>query len=272
MFHGAQGGVREARRRCVTFNELIAMVAGGQANALGASAETKTMNYKELRAKLRADLAKMAEGSGDDADKAKKALAAMDEEDKPAPAPEKKEEKAAVPPEKEAKAEEPPAPAPEKKDDDKEGASAQVSLAAKVHSLETKIAAKEEAETRAKLLASRPDFSATVRATLGNPKITPLSVLEDAVKNWERGPVPTTTADLAAAASVQGTRGETQDGRSPQLPPEQKKELDERMGIAPRASAMRREGRHAYFGAMTSDEARRAVSEKAAKATNGGAR
>jgi ClpP class serine protease len=254
LFHGEKAVSAKLADRVVTFNELLAMVASGNAKALSAGAEI-AMNYKELRAALE----KMAEGDGEEADKAKKALAAMDQGDKPADGDKEKPKEAA------AADEPPPAPAPEKKKDgEDEGAKALVAVTAKVHSLEAKLAAKEDAEARAQLFAQRPDFSAETKATLAK---APLDMVREAVEKWPRIISP------AAAASVQGTAGAGQAAeeaaRTAQLPTKEKAELDDRMGLAKRGTPIRREGRALVFGAMSAEDARGIV---ALKATNGGGR
>lgn len=265
MFHGEKAVSAKLADGVATFNELLAMVAGGNAKALSAGSES-AMNYKELRAAL----AKMAEGEGEDADKAKKSLAAIDESEKPAEEPKKdppKEEPKAA---EEPKKDEPKAAEEPKKDEPAANLAAMVhSLEAKIAERDAKIAAKEEAEHRAKLLATRPDFSATVKSTLMKG---PLATLEDAVKNWERGPV----LHPAAAAQVHGTRGQDDAGdggaRSTQLPPKEKEELDARMGLGSRAQPIRREGRSIVFGALSAEAAREHLAKSAKAAGNGGSR
>lgn len=255
VFHGEKAVSAKLADRVVTFNELLAIVASGNAKALSAGAEI-AMNYKELRAALE----KMAEGDGEEADKAKKALAAMDQADKPA------DDKGGEKP-KEAAADAEPPPAPEKKKDDDKGddesAKALVSLTATVHALQAKLAAKDDAEARAKLFAQRTDFSAETKATLAK---APIEMLREAVEKW-----PRIAASPAAASTVQGTPGagvgEGGDAaRTGQLPPKEREEVDARMGLTSKKSPIRREGRAIVFGAMTPEDAH------AAKAGNGGAR
>lgn len=258
LFHGQKAVSAKLADGVATFNELLAMVAAGP-KPKAPQAEVQVMDKKELRAWL----SKMAEGEGEAADKAKAALKCLDDEEKPAEEPKKD------PPKEEPKAAEPAKEEPKAADEETDTKA----LVAKVHNLETKIAerdlklaAKEEAEHRAKLLSTRPDFSATVKATLMKG---PLATLEDAVKNWERGPV----LNPAAAASVTATRGEGEVGdasaRGTQLAPAEKKELDARMGRGSQAEPIRREGRSIVFGALSAEAAREHMAKKAG---NGGSR
>jgi ClpP class serine protease len=219
MFHGEKAVSAKLADGVTTFNELLAMVAGGQTKALAGSSAESGMNYKELRAAFE----KMAEGDGEDADKAKKALAAMDNEEPakaeaPPPAPEKKKD------EEPAKAEAPP-PAPEKKKDEEEGAKALVSLTARMHAMEAERAQEKEQVEREKLFAQRPDFSAETKATLAK---APITMLREAVAKW-----PRIAGGPAAAATVTGTRGASDVGDgagTSQLAANEKAELDERHG------------------------------------------
>ncbi len=81
----------------------------------------------------------------------------------------------------------------------------EVALAARIHALETGIANEREATERAKLLATRPDFSKEVRATLENAS---LEIVKNACAKWPR--VATAAEAASAAVTPAATRGKTQ--------------------------------------------------------------
>jgi hypothetical protein len=72
--------------------------------------------------------------------------------------------------------------------------------------------------------------------------------------------------DLAASAKVQATRGANQTGdageRTSHLPPDEREELNARMGLGKRKDAIRREGNAVVYGVMTREEARAHVAAK----------
>lgn len=179
---------------------------------------SKASKYDEAYGLLK----QAAEGDDEEAaKKAKKCLKAMEEEE-----PEKKEEKEAKTKaeagekEKEEKAK---AEAEEKEKskakaekDEKEKAKAKASagsddfsLAARLHALEAKDAAKEEASERAVLLAKRPDFSAEIVATLAKASI---AQLKEAVETWPK--IGSRLGQAAAASQAGGTRGKGQTSAS----------------------------------------------------------
>lgn len=232
------------------------------------------MGYKDERGAYRSKLAKLAADDSEDGKEARSALVAMDQED------EKKAKKAAAEedpkedvadaksadddkgpvakaeddkePEKEAKAE-------DMKEEDKKAAAAApttLELASKIHALEAQIAADKMATERTKLLASRPDFSEEVRATL---EASPLSVVKNAVATWKRIASPT---DAAASALTPGaTRGNTQTGdldpgASKVAHQETEAELVARkMGFAsPADGQIVHQGRHMTLNPMTPEQ------------------
>lgn len=230
-----------------SFSQFLSLVAWKQGG--GGASEEDRVEYEEIVEALRA----LAEGEDEEkASKAKKALAALEGEGEE----EKKDEAKAEGDGEEQKDEKPEASA--------QAAAADpfVALAAKVHSLEAKLAAKDEAEERKRLLASRPDFSKEVIAVLQK---APMKTLREAVETWPRVPAKTNPA-AAAQANVKPTRGEGQnDGRAARLPPEEKAKLDAAMGLAKPAAAVRREGNAVVFGVMTREQARQAAQKEGAK-------
>ena len=123
---------------------------------------------------------------------------------------------------------------PEKKDSALAAALAEVNrLATRVSDLEKKSASDE----RKTLLASRPDFAPELVKILSS---SPLGVVRDAVKSLPKVAVMKTTE------TVQATRGSTNsDDRSPRLPPEERKQLRQRMGLESTASEIRWDERKA---------------------------
>lgn len=267
LFHGEKAVSAKLADGVATFNELLAMVAAGPKPKATQAETVNVMDKKEMRAWL----SKMAEGEGEAAEKAKAALKCLDESDE-APPEKKKDEPAAAdapPPEKKDTAAAAPPAVEEKKDPDAKA------LVAIVHTLQASIAERDAKDAKAaelahrtSLLASRPDFSATVKASLMKGD---LATLEDAVKNWERGPA--LAMATAAAAQVHGTRGQEQgNARGSQLSPAEKADLDARMGLGSQKKAIRREGRGMVFGAMSAEDARAHLAEKAAAGGKGGER
>lgn len=226
----------------MSFAELIAMVAaGGVVSAKAQAAPETGMNKKEMRAWL----AKMAEGTGEEAEKAKAALKCLDDDEAPPPPKDDKKEPPAP-----AKAEgDPPPPKDDKKDDD-EGAKALVALTAQVHALQAERAKEAEDKERAELFAKRPDFSAQTRETLS--KVS-LQVVREAVEKW-----PKIVGLVAAEAMAQGTRGESQgtgDARTPKLPPGEAQALSARMGLSVSKPVVRREGNAMTFPVVSRETA-----------------
>ncbi|WP_437301200.1 hypothetical protein [Sorangium sp. So ce426] len=110
-------------------------------------------------------------------------------------------------------------------------------LATKVDSLDRKITTLDDRAERAHLLSTRPDFSPEVLATLQK---APIASVRDAVKTWPKGPAKN-------------------DVRASLLPPEEKRAMDERMGLAKPTQAIRREGNKVVFGVLTAEDARKAL-------------
>lgn len=128
-----------------------------------------------------------------------------------------------------------------------------IRLAAQVQALTAQIAAKEEKEERARLLASRPDFDKKVADALAS---APLDRVRFAVETFPRASNP------AAAIGVQATRGAEQGSGESHLPDNERRELAIKMGVAPRQDSIRRDGRNLVLGAMTPSEAREFLAKK----------
>lgn len=224
----------------------------------GASRKGNTrMNLQDIKAALagadeekkaaawRAIAAAMASSASEDEPEKK------DGEDEP----EKKDEPKDEPDEKKDSEDE-----PEKKDSDdgedekKDAASIAASALAEVQRLASKVQKLEKAkekDERAALLASRPDFAPELVAILAS---APIEMLRKSCKT-----LPKTLAAVTTE-TVQATRGEGQgDGKTSRLPAEEKRALDERMGIRRRDGGVKHEGVHSTFHVMTAEEARRAL-------------
>ncbi len=240
VFHGAEAVARGLADEIATFDEVLAQVASGTV----ASAERMTgeqvmadTDYEDGVAKLR----KAAEGDDENAKMARKMLAAMEDDSDAAEA--EGDDDSEPPPSKDddesASAEE---------DDDKEeakasAASTAIRLSARVASLEAKLAAKEEAEERGKLLASRPDLPVETVEWL---KTEPLAVVKKAIAK-----IPQGVARRAASTAVVGaTRGQGQgDGSASRLAPEAKADLDRRMGLVATKPGIVEDGNKLVLGA-----------------------
>ena len=207
----------------VEWGDLLAMVASGKPVA-GTSSEASTeteMDKKEMRAFL----SSLAESKDEEtAKKAKAALKCLDEDgDNDG---DKKEEEAkakAEAEEKEKKDAEAKAAAEEKeKAEAKAKASTDTAFKAlaKVHELESKLQARDEADERAKLFAKRPDFSAEVRATL---ETLPIERVREAVEKWPR--VTATSHSSANALTPGGAEREQKPAYVPRLTVEEERIL-----------------------------------------------
>jgi hypothetical protein len=147
-------------------------------------------------------------------------------------------------------------------DADEKDASASVTAAldAKVRKLETDLAsftAERDAKERKSLIAGRV-MSTELAKFLSKKPVTEVAAICATLPR--KSP-----KDLAAEASVQATRGEDQGGRTPRLPPEQREQMDQRMGLKKKAPEVRRDGRHQIFETMTPADARRAIQASNAK-------
>jgi ClpP class serine protease len=235
--------------------------ASTSSGAAMAKAEEKKDETQDEFEKAVAALHRMADGEdGEKAARARRMLAAMYEEGAKAkedePEPEKKDAG--------AKAEENETKEEKKEEGAKASASSsssELSLAARIHALETAAADRALEDERRTLLAQRPDFSAEVVATLSKQTI---EVLREAVKTWPKSAARTRQNALAAGASVQGTRGEGQKG-SPldaiEVPPNEADFIDQKMGIKASSRATRITDRSLELGPMTHEQASKRAAE-----------
>ena len=233
-----------------TFEQVLAMLGSPLAQQ---GTEIVKMDERE---KAIAALKAMAAGDDkDQADMAKKALTAMGEGEEP-----KAEDDAEEP--KDEKPKEEPAAADDSEEPKAFGSQATVmALANTVQQLSAKLKAREDAEERSTLLASRPDLASDVVTLL---KSAPLSTVRTAVKTLAKGAGPArgqVTAAIAAVATT-GTAGKSQETGGSRLPPDEKLALDRLMGLAPEGAAVRMEGNRFVIDAMTATEARKALAAK----------
>lgn len=251
-----------------TFDELLAMVASGEATSRprAAAAEGNGMKFEELLAAL----TKAAEGDGEDADKAKKMLKSIQAEDEKSD--DKAEDEEAPPSSKKddkAEDEESDDKAEDEGDEKKDKASATapaIDLAATVQKLSAELAAisrQKAANERRDLLTSRPDLAPELVKVL---KKAPLATVRDIVKSL---PKPA-KKDPAAALKAAPTAGADQTGNvlaGPTRASAQAAELDAAFGLTAAPATIRREGATVTFGAMTPEEARRYAASKQKKET-----
>lgn len=259
-----------------TFDELLAF-AGSEAINMTAlltqqgSLLAKSSDYESARAYLQ----KAAKGRDANAVAAKRALAAMAEAEPPPDEPEKEPDgdecsgdppppAAGDPPEETDEEEEKEEPAPAAEGETVEPAAetsepppaaktaappaarstAELTLAAKVHRLEARLAAGEEAAERKRLFAQRPDFGPELRAALAK---APLATVRDMVKTLPRGKVP--SAKKPPITTVATARTETPTTRSAEA-----LDMDKRMGLVRSKIGCRRDGSTMYFGVMDDDK------------------
>lgn len=206
VYYGADAvSIGLADRTVATFQDLIASLEAPQ---------TVQGNLEMTRAEIVAGLKALAEGDGEDAEMAKRMLAA---EEAP-PAEDEKEKEA---PEPDAKA---------AKYDEEAKAAASSALGKTVAALQVKLDKLEKADisrvnaARAELFASRPDVPEALRTALASAPLEQVRAAFAAI------PLPQPAAAASTGPTVHGEdRGNGSGGR---LPPDQKLLLDRAMGIA----------------------------------------
>jgi ClpP class serine protease len=232
LFHGVSAISAGLADRVQSFDALIASLAAGEgATDMATKVETPAVaptvgNIDDARAALE----KAAEGEGEDAEKAKRALKALDAE------PEEEDDDSVK-------------SGDDDEDDDKTSARARggntvasstaAELATNVNTLAKRVVKlereKEDVERR-EFLASRPDLNAELVTVLQSKPLAEVRAIVNAVPKPE-------TPNHAAGAVVQSTRGEGQtspnDGRvvaSPEFA-----WMDRMMGLAPEVGGVSRE-------------------------------
>jgi ClpP class serine protease len=245
VFVGAAAKTAGLVDEITSFGNLLASFAGP---ALGVAMST----YSEARAALE----EIAKGDDDEAKRAQRALAAMDDDDE--------EPEAAADEEPEAAAESDPDPDPddEKKPDPEASASAPGSSTASASSSSLTLRAmaaelqrahvergNTDASERSKLLASYPNLAPGLKRLLASAPIAEVKEVIASLPKPARAP-----AANGASATPRATRGDTQGTRSGS-DPATVKAMDERMGFTRTVMGVRREGNAQVFGAMTAPSA-----------------
>lgn len=212
VFHGAQAVAAGLADNVGTF--ALTLAAAGQGEDMSKSLTAKKMSYEEMRAAI----AEAAEGDDPNAAAMKRALAAMDAaagtdggDDPPT---------------------DPPADDPPAKDDSAASsvAAMRIALEAKrdAAKLRAELAKRDEAVERAKLLASRPDITPDTLALLER---VPMELVREHIAAMPALAPTGGTSRVARAGAPTLGKGQA-DGSRGQLPPDEKRALDARMGLA----------------------------------------
>lgn len=217
------------------YSSFLARVRAGEPTPkAGGPAMAADKDEDDVVAKLR----KMAEGDGEEAKRAKRALAAYEDD----PDDESTESKA------EGDDDESNAEGDDEETKSKASArqatatSTVVKLTARLAALE----AKAEADERSALLATRPDLPSETREWLAS---LPLADAKAAIKAIPV--IPGRPQRMAATATVPATRGAAQGDSTPRLDPKAKEELDRRMGLVSYDRTVVDEGNRLVLGAVT---------------------
>lgn len=257
---GAEAAVSGLADGVATFDQVLALIASGNAAApADVSAAPSVAGSKKmgLSKAVVAALLKDADKDDDEGNAAKKALAThFGGDEKPEEKPEAKAEDA--PEDQEKKQEEKPEA---KAEDYKEKPEA------KAEDYEEKPEAKAKSEgaqalaavariERSTLLASRPDFSAEIKASLAT---APLETVRFAVANFPKvvSPVQGAIAALSAKAPTAGeqTDSSKRDGYTLD-------ELDAQMGLRAALPSVKHDGTRTSIPVMTPDQARALLAAK----------
>lgn len=259
VFHGSMAVKAGLADEVGTFDSLLAAASAGETMTVQASAEDIDT--------ARAALERAAEGEGEEAEKARAALKALNGEGEDPPAEEEasSEDDDDDEPSKEA-ATTSPAPAASSTP------SADPAIAALTARLE-KLENKSDAGKKAALFASRPDLP---KETIAALKTTPFAQAKAIVHSIPK-PAPTSGKRPAAAASATATRGNSatvddtvEDDDVTERSPEDhrpwsKKEIDARMGLGASSNPIKLKGNVGEFGIMTPAQAAARVKARAEK-------
>lgn len=240
-----------------TFEGLLAL-AGGSGAASVAAQKGNPMDMKEMIAALKA----AAEGDGEDADKAKKMLAALegDDEDKP-----KDEEKPKDEAKSESEGDEAKSEGSEEKpkDEDKPAAKATVSASSPASVL-ARLEAVETREERSRLLASRPDLTRDPKTNAWLSS-APIDEVRRAIAAITAPKAPKLAAAVVPASTQPNAHGRGGNYITPNA------ELDVQMGLARATTAIRHEGNKLLLGVMTPAEAKAELARRTDSTTKKGA-
>jgi ClpP class serine protease len=257
IFHGEDAIRAGLVDEVTTFDALLAAIAAN-GDPMKPKAQTKSEDKTPYES-ARAALEEAAKGDDANAAAAKRALAAMDEGDKP-----KDEDKPKEGDDKPKGEGDEDAPKDEDKPkDDDAKAAMRIALEAKaeVHKMKADAAAKVESDERERLIASRPDFDDAHKALLQKAS---MEDVRQAVKDL---PVLKTKPKPAATAAITATRGEGQGGSEPTAG-EGAFDMDAAMGLTEYTLGVKRERNSLVFGAMPKPKQKPA----AAGATEGAAK
>lgn len=117
----------------------------------------------------------------------------------------------------------------ESSDDEESDAEARLRLEMENHELRARLGTGGEAGERERLLASRPDFSKSLRAELGKSS-TPINVVRQAVKSLSKGHTP---KERVAGATKRGTTRGKVSRRGRGLPKDEADKMKAAFGLAP---------------------------------------
>lgn len=241
VFHGKRAVEAGLADGVLNFKGLLALASGKS----GAAAKESTMGLKEIVAGLK----EAAAGEGEEAEQAKKMLAALEGDDD-----KKDDDKDKDEPKSEDKDEEPKSEGGDDEDDeDKKKDEGDKASASSAH-------ARLDSIERTQLLVSRPDITGKTRAWLEK---APLETVREALANIEKPRVPKLAA--AAATNVTPTRAanEGEGGAAGnRLPPQEAAELDIAMGLAQPRAAIVQEGTKLVLGVMTPAQARAEIERR----------
>lgn len=232
IFHGTKAVEAKLADEVMGFDALLAQLATGDIMA----EEEKKKDEPEAAATAgdiddaRAALERAAEGDGEDAERARRALRALDadepadEEETPAESKAARAQPASV------------------------SASTATDLANTVAALSESVArleARNEGLERQQFLASRPDLPKELRAVLQSKPLAEVQAIVNAIPK-------SASANPAATAVVPATRGATQGGveAGPTAASPHASWLDQQMGLAPIGPAVKHEGQSLVFSAV----------------------
>lgn len=230
IVHGAEAKTRGLIDEVGSMDDLLAALVSTESPAPagkgGPMAEESDREESAARRALRA-IVDDEKATDEDKEEARKALAALDEEET-AEEPEPEEE------DEEASASAPAATAPAAQ------APAPVDVDAKIAAA---FRERDEKAERAQLLASRPDLD---ERTLGLLASAPIAQVREYVKN-----APRRALNPAAAAQVRGTVGEGQgDADASPLPAEFRSKMKQIMGLATEERGVFRDGNKIVIGGV----------------------
>lgn len=260
-FHGADAVARGLADEVISWADLL-----DTHTLKGAASMADDSKIDEARAALK----QAAEGDGPDAEKARKALAALgdddsesDDKDKDKEAESDKDEDAESDKDEDAESDDKDESAEDEDEKPKAvSGKAKASIAEaykiaaraeqRIAALEQKYKLEKEQTERASLMASRPDFSKSLRKTLAS---APLSVVRDIVRETPRNGVESGVRSAQGAAGAKPTPG-ADDGRQGLSPLDAAtaEKMDRDMGLASATPMVERTPHRLRLGATTASQ------------------